>query len=370
MDATRKAQLMPKIIICVLATVFFCVGWGGLVWNVATGLKARNWVQTQGVVKSSTVASHRSHSRRGTRTVFSPLVTYDYAYQGTNYHGERFSTFQVSTSSYRQQKAKADRYHRGDQVQVWVDPANPKNSVLERQLRPPLFISMFFSLFGLVGTGLVVVALRQTLFKPSAQPARCLMMEKLRPSFPGADKGLLVFSVLWNVFIVTISSAAFFGGFGEEIRTGRIGFSVVLPVLFMGVFVIVGIGMAIKALGKAWRFASRSRCEVVATCAAVRSGEQMQVNYAFEGNAEIRHLEVSVRSVNRDLRTTRRGDPDSANGVEKMVWNSGSSDMVSPAGSFAFELPQMPPAERRSWSLLFTQRDRNDRTSTTEYKID
>jgi hypothetical protein len=96
----------------------------------ATKVAAQSWAQTNGIVLQSSVQTHRS----GNSTSVVPVVVYQYQVDGKTYQnqtikaGDKYMAVRVSW----QARSTVDKYPIGAAVKVYYDPANPKDSALER----------------------------------------------------------------------------------------------------------------------------------------------------------------------------------------------------------------------------------------------
>jgi hypothetical protein len=93
--------------------------------NLAGAVSARSWVPATATITTSQVTSggvrHRS---------FEADVEYEYRFEGRAYEGDRIGYGLImSPNSARE---LADRYRSGDTVPVFVDPARPSRSTLQR----------------------------------------------------------------------------------------------------------------------------------------------------------------------------------------------------------------------------------------------
>lgn len=95
---------------------------------------SRNWDTTTGRVLYSGVASRRSStSEGGTNTYYYPQVAYEYEVRGQRYQSQRIAFGNIGYGSPRKAEELASRYVMGGPVQVFYDPANPDQAVLERR---------------------------------------------------------------------------------------------------------------------------------------------------------------------------------------------------------------------------------------------
>ncbi len=152
-----------------LACLLFAVPFGGVgvfaTWAIGSTLhdawRAREWVPVKASVQNASLAT--SSSSDGD-TTYRAVGTYRYAYGGTSYSGSRLGFSAIGGAD------NIDDWHQevtarlegartaGRPVDVWVDPANPAESVLDRGIRwgELLFLLPFSLAFGGVGVGALV----------------------------------------------------------------------------------------------------------------------------------------------------------------------------------------------------------------------
>ncbi len=93
---------------------------------------ARNWATTTGTVTKSKVRSHRNRSSDGDSFESMPLVTYEYTVADKNYQGTKVNF--AEKISGEEIASTLNKYPEGKIVQVYYNPANPSEAVLEREL--------------------------------------------------------------------------------------------------------------------------------------------------------------------------------------------------------------------------------------------
>lgn len=135
--------------------------------TVADWARMRHWQPVPAQVESARL--HQGAMARG-GMYYAAVVRYRYVAQGTQHTGAR-AAVDGSGDSFRSfHQELADRLHnaqrRGVPVQVWVNPQNPAESVVDRSLRAgPLVWNLVIACFtagaGLVGLVMVVGAIRQ-----------------------------------------------------------------------------------------------------------------------------------------------------------------------------------------------------------------
>jgi uncharacterized protein DUF3592 len=84
--------------------------------------KQRDWVRVPGKITLSEI--HRGR-------YFDHVCEYSYAYGGVSYRGTRVRSLQISTNWRGPAERSAATYPVAADVEVWVDPENPGESVLE-----------------------------------------------------------------------------------------------------------------------------------------------------------------------------------------------------------------------------------------------
>lgn len=87
------------------------------------------WPSTTGRVLFSSVEQRR---RRKKRDFYCPKVRYEYTVSGKQYQGGALSFGQMVLSDYDAAAQKAAQYPVGSMVQVYYNPENPADAVLER----------------------------------------------------------------------------------------------------------------------------------------------------------------------------------------------------------------------------------------------
>jgi hypothetical protein len=94
-----------------------------------------HWIQAQGRVLHADVQMRRSsNGRGGINTFYYPVVVYEYVANGYRYQNNRMnfgSPMGYGSPTIAQEIV--GRYHPGNIIDVYFDPANPQDSVLERR---------------------------------------------------------------------------------------------------------------------------------------------------------------------------------------------------------------------------------------------
>lgn len=142
-----------------LGLFVFSVGPTAYDWS-----RMRQWQPAPAQVES--VRLHKGGTARG-GTYYAAVVRYRYQAKGAYYTGTR-AAVDGSGDSWRSfHEQLADRLHnaqrKGTPVQVWVNPVNPAESVVDRSLRVgPLVLNLVIAGFA-GGAGLLMLAMVRTL---------------------------------------------------------------------------------------------------------------------------------------------------------------------------------------------------------------
>ena len=175
--ADKKQTLLGLVMLAVLAVPFAAAGLGILLFMTAPMVydwaRMQTWHSVPAQVDSATLQTHKS-SKGGAS--YSVSTRYRYQVAGVEYTGNRASittradnigSFQEQLG-YRLQGAERT----GEPVPVWVNPAQPSESIVDRSLRPGLLalqlgLALVFGAFG----GNIVFWMARTLWRKLRDPA-------------------------------------------------------------------------------------------------------------------------------------------------------------------------------------------------------
>jgi len=116
--------------------------------------RARNWHSTPGTVIKSRVRTRKRTDIEGrSRFENEPLVTYEYEVDGRTYRGARISFAERISGG--EIDAWLKRYPAGKAVQVYYNPADPAQAVLERSLPPVVVKGVLLLLLIFLGAAIL-----------------------------------------------------------------------------------------------------------------------------------------------------------------------------------------------------------------------
>lgn len=355
----QAAPMSGKIIFLVLSLVFMGLGGMALSSTITKAHHARSWQETTAEVKSTTVKAH-SGSRGG--VLYAPEVVYTYLIDGVSYTNNQLSTFEGQSSNFNAEKAKALQYHPEQVITIYYNPDDPSESVIERATSVPFVLLGLLVLFPSVGVLMFIVWVRMVWGGRCSTREISFFNAVLKRTLPIEIKFLIFFTVLWN----TTSWSMFVGFF----KGGLLSFKTFLSCI-AAIFPWIGIGLvlAVSLFRKILSYCRAPKYVLTATCPIFKSGESIQVNYVLQGAAdEVKKLKIEIVSVNRDFRSDASFSDDPLSGVVKEVFEVSDPARLA-SGSFAFTIPAMPPAKRRSWSLRLITFGSRNRRAKVEYTI-
>ncbi|HSM31741.1 MAG TPA: DUF3592 domain-containing protein, partial [Woeseiaceae bacterium] len=150
-----------RVFVTLFALPFFGVG-AWMLWSIGTTFhdawRMQGW---EPVPARLSAAGYETHSGDDSDT-YKAYASYSYRYRGQAYHGDRVALSGGGDNIGDYQTDIGNRLSgmlaRGEAVTVWVDPAAPSKSIIDRDIRWGLvgFKSIFLFVFGGVGLGLLV----------------------------------------------------------------------------------------------------------------------------------------------------------------------------------------------------------------------
>jgi len=127
---------------------------------------AKSWNSVPATVVSSKVKSHRGDDS----TTYSPYIAYRYKVDGEEYLGDQY-TFTGGSSSGRGGKEEIVRqYPKGHTFNIYVNPADPTESVIKRDASRSMLIGLIPLVFVLVGIAVIITGFRAK--KATLDPAQ------------------------------------------------------------------------------------------------------------------------------------------------------------------------------------------------------
>ncbi|MEM8548974.1 MAG: DUF3592 domain-containing protein, partial [Pseudomonadota bacterium] len=243
---------------------FAAVGVFMLVWignTVRQYVDMQAWIATEATVIDG---GYRTLSGDDSDT-YKAYGEYRYRYEGRDYVSTRVAMSDTADNigSFQQELGRRLRNAAasGTPVTAWVNPADPADAVISRDLRIGFqaFKAVFGVVFGAVGFGVIFSSWRVSTLKKAARGALATRSgtewlanpdwngEPIRSEARGAMHGAWLFASIWNLVALPVG----FLIFREFQKTGE------LPLLLGLLFPVVGMGLAawaVRITREWWRF--------------------------------------------------------------------------------------------------------------------
>lgn len=310
-------------------------------------MKAKSWMQVPCTVISSNVGSHRGDKGY----TYSIDIDYNYEVNGQTYSSSRYSFVTGSSSGYDGKAAVVAEFPPGQETSCYVDPKNPAEAVLNRDLRGEMAFGFLPLIFFAIGAGGIVWVLRANSRPDTAPltdrravthaPLMTVPVGGAAAAVPGVLKprgtrfaafvGLSIFGLLWNgivsVFVIQI------------VQSWRRGSPSWFETIFMIPFVLVGLGFIAGALYQLLAMFNPST-EVQLDDETPRLGEKIKISWTLSGKvSRVQRLEVLVEG--REEATYRRGTNTRTD--RSVFFRETLADTRDPgamtAGSASFKIP-------------------------------
>jgi hypothetical protein len=228
-------------------------GWGLFIWPLIQSHQAKSWDRVPAKVISSRVESHSSDDG----STYSVDIYYSYEVNGAQHHGSRYDFVPGSSSGYKSKKRIVDQYPPGQIFECYVNPENPRESVIKLGLGK----AWWFVLLPLIFVGIGGVFMAASFMKESESEEKAISSKaKHRRSKPDkkaaryvrqARNGQIVLKPVysrWGKVCGAIFVAAFWNGIVsvfvfEIIDSFARGRPEWFGVIFLTPFVLIGIGL-------------------------------------------------------------------------------------------------------------------------------
>jgi hypothetical protein len=304
---------------------------------------AKSWEVVPAVVVSSKVKSHSSDDG----TTYSPYIAYRYEIGDEEYFGDRLNFIGGSSSGYESKAAIVRQYPKGHTFQIYANPDNPAESVINPEASAALFLGLIPMLF--MGIGIVIIVSGFRAGKAGAaqldpKQASQSIVQLKSPSPINKSIGLTLFACLWNGIVVIL-------------------FKSDAPVFFWIIFGLFGILISVGAV-QAILSIFNPRPTIEVTPGNIRSGTKVALRWRINGKVErINQLEITLQCLKVTTETSGHGKNRSTRIVKKPLFEeslfTSSSPVQIPQGALEFHIPEGYAASRPGnsngilWQLRF-----------------
>lgn len=268
---------------------------------------AKTWNTVSCTVEASEVRTHSGDDG----DTYSVYVRYNYEVNGRRLRSDRYDFFEGSTSGYESKREIVDGLPPGSTVPCYVNPADPTDVVISRELGATMFFVIIPLTFFIIGLAGVIFALRSGR-KP--EPGYVSGPTGGRSSrFASSPSGPVILKPTAGPLarlIAVILVAAFWNGitgfFVWHVAEGWLaGNPDYLLTAFMTPFVLVGLAL-IFGIGYTFLTLFNPRVELTVSSRTPALGSQLSVSWRIIGKGEkISKLRIYIEG--REESTYRRG---------------------------------------------------------------
>lgn len=305
----KTGCLVGFFLIFAVAGLGFFVPFFGI--PLARTLAAGDWLEVPATVLSSEVGSH--HSDDG--TTYSVDIVYRYEVDGRELRSDRYDLLSGSSSGYEGKAEIVEGYPPGTETVAWVDPEEPWNAVLSRDLRGEWWFALLPLVFVVVGVGGATFTLvgrwrlkaREAAGIESWRPDGPSPEERRRSTGPqvlepgttplGKLAGIVFFATVWNGIV-----GVFVWFWWQESRTGSPDGCLTLfliPFVLVGILLLVSVPYQVLA-------SFNPRPVLTLDRRRLEPGTTTTLQWSFRGRGErIRHLKIELEG--REEATYRMG---------------------------------------------------------------
>ncbi len=285
---------------------------------------ARDWTPVEAVVERSRVRSHSDSDS----TTYSVDITYRYRIGAHDYRGDRYNFDTGSSSGYEGKQRVVAAHPPGSTLLVYVNPADPFDSVIVRNMGATLYLGLLPLIFTVVGVLVIVFSIRRC--RRLAHPLAPPVAWTLRPAFRvGKPLWMLAIALFWNgiisVFVVQC--------FREWQRGGR----PIFLTLFLVPFVLIGAGCVVGFFVELLRLFN-PRIILIPPPGPLVPGAPTMIAYRSRGRID-RVTQLTISLVGSGV-AKEHGDDAAANReLHRLVVYEQDQPMLMQEGLFRLTLP-------------------------------
>jgi hypothetical protein len=151
-------------ILIVLGSGAFVLGLAFVVWIAVTkqrGQGTANWPHVKGQIVEAEIVSLERETPSATQRTFTRVVAYSYEVAGQSYRARNVDFLPDTSATYRSRdeaQASVSGYEAGSTVNVFHNPANPKQSALEVPKPTAHNAVLFYGVVNMVA-GAIIIAI-------------------------------------------------------------------------------------------------------------------------------------------------------------------------------------------------------------------
>ncbi len=284
--------------------VFFLAGVGVMIGTmilpVVRIVQGRSWAPTPCRVVSSSVQRH--NGSKGS-TTYSVEIVYEYRVAGQVHRCDRWDFFPPSSSSGHDSKvALAGQYPAGRELTCYVNPADPNQAVLNRQIDSRAFLGLIALPFLLIGGGGMYFLFRGKRGATASPAAAWMPKQAALPAARSSSRrgkllGAIVAALFWNGIV-----SIFVGAMIHAWRQGNPSYFLMIFLIPFEIVGVILLGTVVYQVLACFN----PRVQLDLGRDVLRPGDSTDLRWKFGGRYDrITHLRITLEG--REEATYRRG---------------------------------------------------------------
>ena len=152
LDLSKKSnRVFVLVFLTVLIVVAFIFGYRGFLWPFFKSQDCQDWVETECIVKYMEADTGLSSGPRPAKKVAEIKVSYEYEFNGEMYYSNNYRYGPHALGG----DISWENYNPGDIAKCYVNPDNPREAVMIREIYSPGFLwgllPLFLIIIGILG---------------------------------------------------------------------------------------------------------------------------------------------------------------------------------------------------------------------------
>jgi len=348
--------------VLIFGGIFFLVGlpltYFLLYKPVTKVFEAKNWLALPCTVISSQVRSHRSDDS----TTYSIDILYRYTVRGESFTSNQYEFIGGSSSGYENKRRIVRNHPAGKQFTCYVNPANPAEAVIERELT-------LKNLLGIIGPILLIIAFcifyfglrnKSNLPLEDSTEERPFWLPDPPKNITADPSGMLMLPQGMSPVGKLVIALIFFGIWSAIVGLIWINSPRTLQtewvlIIVLGIFGLISIAMLIYNFLAVFN----PRLELKTNKVEIRPGDSLTIRWRLSGNVgRIENCEIYLEG--KEQITYRRGTStytDNKEFAKLAIAAPGGSQLAQ--GEASFRIPDTlihsfsEPNNKIIWSLVF-----------------
>jgi len=337
MNLWLQQKLLPLII-------FGIFGLGGIIalFYITTNIwqeyfEAKSWQATLCIVEKSEVLSHKSKDNN--RSTYKISMQYKYLYQNQWFFGDHYQFFDMFTPGITQKARFIAQYPPGSKIKCYINPSQPMQSVIERDLKLTQLVILFALPLVFTGVGLGGVYRQLKKDPEEINTAGTMTLQEITP----CTKFFTVVGVcgFWNIIVLLLFVHVWLPRYLDLQSVLFVDTFIFIPAIIGGIILIFAVIYSFLAL-------FNPNTTLTINSERLQIGKHYMLNFYTNGHVE-RLLSFTISLVGKRVETVRSGKNTSFIETEFYEGNIyQEANQISPYGLAEFTIPDnLAPSEKK-----------------------